>query len=588
MNQIDERQSERPIAALPIRFKGLAGHFMSAEPGAQASDTAVLLVSPWGFEDMSLRKFYREIAEELAILGIANLRFDLPGTGDSSDPADAGTLDSWVLSVNTASDQLQAMTGASKVILLGHGIGGTLATMAVNRLPAVTGLALLAPVVSGRAYLRETALWWKLIAGDLGLGAEATDSSKVTIAGFEMPDQIAAEIRKIKEAALTLERPLQILCVSRPGRDDDCSFAQAQKQSGSEIECFDYTGYDTLVTNPMISRVPTGLAAKVAAWARAKSPVEAPARAAMPVSDVTMSTNTYVESGIRFGSQGHLVGTLCEPVGERKGSPLLIVGTSYDRAAGWGRMGVQMARALAETGVTSLRFDAAGVADSPSLPGDPRQVLYSASHDRDVRQALHELAFRTGSRALVGGRCSGGYHAFKASIDNDECAGVVLINSYAFVWEEGANVDDVLLQIARPLSDYSKRATDIETFRRIMRGEVNLTRAAFNITSQIASRFAERLAPVFGGLVGKNRLASDIHNAFRKLEEQGKPVLLLYGDHDPGLQQFHLAFGPDGKALKKFSNADYQSLGEADHNITEKQVQQRVIADIARMATRAA
>ena len=106
-------------AGEPVRFDRMAGIFTPAVAYATPSDTAVLLVSPWGFEDMSVRKFYREIAEALAARGIASLRFDLPGTGDSAEAETGIALDDWLTAITSAAREAGRLSGASKLVLLG-------------------------------------------------------------------------------------------------------------------------------------------------------------------------------------------------------------------------------------------------------------------------------------------------------------------------------------------------------------------------------------------------------------------------------------------------------------------------------------
>lgn len=574
----------RNAAALPVRFADCAGLFSRADADAPVADSAVLLVSPWGFEEMCVRKFYRKMGEALAARGIASLRFDLPGTGDSADPEGDVSLECWAEAIQAAADELKRLSGAGKVILAGHGLGATLALTAASQIAEVAGLALLAPVTSGRTYVRETGLWWKMVAADLHIDPQDSAGASLSIAGFALSETMTAAIRKLKAQDLLPQRPLEVLAVNRPSSAGDEDLAKALDDLGSRVTRLDYSGYEALMTNPMLSRVPEGVVAGLADWVRGITPVEPPAGAAESNPDVVLAGKGFVETGIRFAEEGRLSGTLCEPVGERHGASVLIVGTSYDRASGWGRSGVKTARALARQGIASLRFDAAGVGDSPACSGDPKQILYTASIDRDVSAALAELVRKLPGHAVISGRCSGGYHAFHAARSEPACRGVVSVNSYAFVWDPDGNFDEALVRIARPLGVYSQRALDPRTFIRIVKGEVDLKRAVTNIGRQLGKAVAGRFAPLLTSLAGHKSLKDEIKSAFRKLEADGKSVALVYGDEDPGLDQFRLVFGMAGERVKNCPNVAYVRLGKTDHNVTSAEAQNKVIAAIAEMA----
>ena len=578
---------ERPVAGQPVRYANLAGIFTPAHPLGEPSDGVLVLVSPWGFEDMAIRPFYRETADAASRLGVPSLRFDLPGTGDSAETADDATLDTWLAAIQASAEEAARLSGASRVILAGHGLGATLALLAEARIANVAGIALLAPVTSGRMYARETALWWKMIAADLGLGSAFTDTGALTIAGMTMPDTIAAAIRKIRDTDLKLSRPLDILAVSRPAREADEALAASLEAAGAHVSRLPYDGFDALVVNPLISRVPETIVRDVARWARAVAPKFGPSVAAGPQADNALIGEGYRETGLRFADDGRLAGTFCEPIGEVRGAPVLLVSTSYDRASAWGNTGSRMARDLARRGIASLRFDAAGVADSPAQPDDPEQILYGESLDRDVAAALDELVRLTGRSAVLAGRCSGGYHAFQAALDRADVAGVAVINSYAFVWDPAKRVDDALATVARPLGDYSKRAMNPETFRRILRGEVNLKAAGLAILSQIGRRLYNKVEPLLGNLSAGNRLKSKIHEAFQALEARNVSVVLAYGDNDPGLEQSRLVFGSDLAGVRRYGNVRFASLGDSDHNVTVPEAQETVIEEIARLALKA-
>lgn len=574
-------------AGTPVRFDRMAGIFTPAMPLATPSDTAVLLISPWGFEDMSVRKFYREIAEALSARGIASLRFDLPGSGDSAEAAADITLDGWLTAIANAAHETGRLSGTSKLVLLGHGLGATLALLAEGRIGNLAGMALLAPVTSGRLYARETGLWWKMIAADLGLGPEYTETGALTIAGMTMPDAVAAEVRKLRDPGLGLSRPAPVLAVCRQGRDSDGALADALAGGGADVTRLPYDGFDALVVNPLISRTPVKLVGEIAGWVRGIAATEMPLASQEPACVEPLAGEGYRETGRRFGDAGRLIGTFCEPAGETRGAPVLLVSTSYDRASAWANSGAATARELARRGIASLRFDAAGIADSPSAPGDPAQMLYSKSLDRDVAMALKELAALTGKPAVLAGRCSGGYHAFHASVGNRNAAGVVVVNSYAFVWDTSQSVEEALKKVSRPLGDYSKRAMNPETFRRLLRGQVDLNAAARAILRLIIAKTYNRIEPALGNLSAGNRLKSEIHSAFKSLADRGAPVVLAYGRHDPGIEQARMVFGSDLAGLKRYTNTRFVSLGDSDHNVTVPEAQKIVIEEIARVAMEA-
>lgn len=574
-------------AGTPVRFDRMAGIFTPAMPLATPSDTAVLLISPWGFEDMSVRKFYREIAEALSARGIASLRFDLPGSGNSAEAAADITLDGWLTAIANAAHETGRLSGTSKLVLLGHGLGATLALLAEGRIGNLAGMALLAPVTSGRLYARETGLWWKMIAADLGLGPEYTETGALTIAGMTMPDAVAAEVRKLRDPGLGLSRPAPVLAVCRQGRDSDGALADALAGGGADVTRLPYDGFDALVVNPLISRTPVKLVGEIAGWVRGIAATEMPLASQEPACVEPLAGEGYRETGRRFGDAGRLIGTFCEPAGETRGAPVLLVSTSYDRASAWANSGAATARELARRGIASLRFDAAGIADSPSAPGDPAQMLYSKSLDRDVAMALKELAALTGKPAVLAGRCSGGYHAFHASVGNRNAAGVVVVNSYAFVWDTSQSVEEALKKVSRPLGDYSKRAMNPETFRRLWRGQVDLNAAARAILRLIIAKTYNRIEPALGNLSAGNRLKSEIHSAFKSLADRGAPVVLAYGRHDPGIEQARMVFGSDLAGLKRYTNTRFVSLGDSDHNVTVPEAQKIVIEEIARVAMEA-
>jgi len=118
--------------------------------------TAVLLCNPFGEEASRVHRTYRVLATQLERAGYATLRFDYSGTGDSLGEGAAATIDAWVSDVVIAAEQLRAVSGATRLAIVGLRLGGALAMLASARGDLrARHLVLWDPVVDGAGYLRE-------------------------------------------------------------------------------------------------------------------------------------------------------------------------------------------------------------------------------------------------------------------------------------------------------------------------------------------------------------------------------------------------------------------------------------------------
>lgn len=99
----------------------------------------MLFVSPWGFEEMCSRKFFRVAAEHFSDIGVPSLRFDYRGTGDALDfDALPARLETWEDSIRAATDKLKSLSGCDRIILIAQGLGATLAHRVGSRSRAST------------------------------------------------------------------------------------------------------------------------------------------------------------------------------------------------------------------------------------------------------------------------------------------------------------------------------------------------------------------------------------------------------------------------------------------------------------------
>ncbi|AYG67764.1 MULTISPECIES: alpha/beta hydrolase [unclassified Rhizobium] len=586
----EERNEGKQIrSAAAVTFAGTVGLFTPA--AAPSRGTAVLFLSPWGFEEMCVRKFWRILAENLADIGISSLRFDYAGTGDALDIADEGDgLTPWQETALAAAARLKALSGCERLILVSQGLGGAIAAALAERLPDIGGIAFLAPVISGRAYLRELTVWSKMIDEGMGLAEALRQIEGVTVASLHMPDSAADAVKKLN--LMTLERlgTPNCLVLTRPGRPWDADFARHLETLGLHVEQSAYNGYDDLVSNPTIAIMPTAAGRKIVEWIRSIAAEPAKVASTDPTPPVAepLAGDGFRETPLRFGAESRLFGILCEPEGARTGATALLLTTAYDRHAGWGRMSVTMARALARDGIASLRFDTANVGDSPPLSGAPEQVLYSREQHLDVADALDLLEERNLLPAYAVGRCSGGYLAFQAAVRDARCGGLITVNPYSFHWDESRSVDEALRFAPRSLETYGRKLLQMETLKRLLGGQIDAKSAVLNVATGIGRRAARTGRHLLGTLPFFAAAQGPVLSGFRTLARRGVDMSLIYSAHDIGLDHLHDQFGENGVGLKHFPDIRLTIIPEADHNLTPPYARKVYLREVREMGLRLA
>lgn len=135
------------------------------------------------------------------------------------------------------------------------------------------------------------------------------------------------------------------------------------------------------------------------------------------------------ETPVQFGQGLSLVGMLTQPArGEPANLAVLMFNAGVLPRIGPHRLNVKLARALAATGQTSLRFDLSGQGDSRSAVtgGD-----FRAQAVRDIRDAMDHVGQACGIRrfALIG-VCSGAINAHAAALADPRVVGVLMFDGY--------------------------------------------------------------------------------------------------------------------------------------------------------------
>ncbi len=149
---------------------------------------------------------------------------------------------------------------------MAQGIGAIVAQRAAAEIAGLHAVAFLAPVVSGRMYIRELAVWSKVVDDNLGLRDEQRNGESGTIASLVMPRAVVEEVRKTDLRTIETAAASQLLVIARPDRPADAEFAEKLRALGAAVETAPFEGYDQLVANPTVSRMPVAVIDRLADW----------------------------------------------------------------------------------------------------------------------------------------------------------------------------------------------------------------------------------------------------------------------------------------------------------------------------------
>lgn len=547
----------RPLAR-PVCFDGLAGMYHAA-----SGDIAVLLVSPWGFEELCSRLTYRVLGQRLAALGYPCLRFDLPGTGHStlfsSEIDDEGT---WRRALCAAYDHLRSLSRAKKIIVVGQGLGGLLAAdLAQKR--SVDGLVLLAPASQGRGHLREIAAWTAMTKGEFKVSSTDGPPGGFMSAGFVLSAATVNEIRQLKPLGSMPAVVPHVLLARRPDSAADARLAEELSANGIAMDSTDFTDHADYVYSPIFSAIPTDTLEKVLSWVGAHFPVTADRAAVTPPVQTMprLDGAGYTEELVRFGPSDMFFGAFTVPTREAPGkTAVLILNTGVDHSVGWGRYSVDLARVLAQQGYAAMRIDQAGIGETPLWPGQEQPVMYSLRANDDVRCAIDWMESEAGiERFVLLGRCSGGYPALVSAVLDSRVAASVVINLQKLHWEPG---EDFMKMIPRVI------LTREQQIRRLLTGQIPLKTILLKLSAKLATRADRVLAPVVRNRSRHYRLGQAVAGRLRALTARKVPLMLLYSEGDPGLNFLGDWAGEGFAKLAAHPNVEVQIVEGADHNLS--------------------
>lgn len=551
-------------------------------------DIGVVICDGWGYEGLCARRSWRILADQLAGAGYPVLRFDWPGMGDAlAEPRDVTTLAHLNRALDRACAVMAGRDGIRAVALIGLGLGAALAARRAAAHPEkVAGLALLAPLVKGKSFLREVQAQALMIGQVTGVPPETGPGEALSIAGLGMARELADEIRALDLSGLDVREDMPRLILAREGKAAEAKLADRLAGSPSGTAAI-FAGYDDLMIDPTGSIPPFLDFERILAWFAASLPLSLQGAAAgdtAAATKVRLETEIFHETPCVFGPNAGLVGVWCEPCEVQHGRPVLFLNAGATPRAGWARGTAEMARALAGRGIASLRFDGADFGDSRPHPQGPAIMHYHANQRADLSAALDLLGDRCGSGAVVVGGCGGAYLALNGAVADERIAHVIAVNLQRFLWDPRDDVAEVLRYGHAAPSGYGRKLLSRDGWRALLRRRAEVPALALYLTRTLYRKAERRFAPYLFGLLPFSRLYRRVHRNLSALCDRPVRVELVYSEGDSGLEQLRTFFGRDSRRLGAYPNIELVLIADADHNLTPRAARAVLLERIAAAA----
>ena len=563
-------------------------------------DTAVLICPPFGWEDVCSYRARRDWAGQLASVGYATLRIDLPSTGDSGgSPEDPDRLAAWIDAVSSAARWLSSAAASSKVATIGIGLGGLLSCAAVADGAPIDELVLWNVPSRGKTFVRELRAFERMESSKFAPSGERGHApladGTVGAGGFVLSPETAQALEALDLASLELPdgRARRALLLERDGIGVDQRLREHLQQAGVAVRVAAGPGYGAMMAEPQEARAPAGVFASVDAWlaeaAAGVSPSSVAHRAtddegasddrsratpaqASPPGDVVEHRDTaelLIDGALVREAPlsielpcGRLFGILAEPAeGATQDLGVVLLNAGAIRRIGPNRMWVEMARRWAARGVPSLRLDLEGLGDAD---GDAARVadvaeFYVPGLVAQVRSALDVLQARgTARHFALSGLCSGAYWSFHGALQDERVVAAFMLNPRTLFWDAALeNVRYVRRGLLKPSS-----------WRMILQGDVRLARVGS--VARAAPRSLLRRA------IARWRSHGDVDQldrALDRLHSMDKHLLFVFSENEP----LHEELTRQGRLghVERWPNLALELLPGRDHTLRPAHSQQR-------------
>jgi hypothetical protein len=441
----------------------------------------------------------------------------------------------------------------------------------------VDALVLLAPVTSGRRFLREQILAARTVAEIWQSTSSIDDGRWFEAYGLRLDIATRDALDRLDIGKLGKLPVQRVLLLDRPNASATERLAARLRADGIEVAHEVCDRCDGLLRDSHEVEVPHTAFARAVAWLGDAGKLDQPGRG---VAGELLDIGTAHEMPVRLGPADSLAGILALPTRHDSEAPVVLIpSTGANPRFGNSRGTVALARWLAEQGIASLRMDGHGNGDAEPATGE-RGMPYSKQGDRDVCAGVDFLVARFRGPVIVLGMCSGAYHAFQAALDDTRISGLMLVNLQKFVWTGGESLSVVQRTTFRTTGFYLRNVTNLAVWRRLLRGQVNVSGIAGALASRAVRQIAAAADPAIAAVRGET-LVGMVRRQLTELVQRSVPILYVLSGNDPGLDEISEYFGLRGWRLRRNHSVMFRTLRGADHTLSAHWARHRLRQAIA-------
>ncbi len=414
-----------------------------------------------------------------------------------------------------------------------------------------------------------------------GLPPVADDVHEV--AGFALTDATRTALARIDLMTTRRSPAPSVLVVDRDDFAPNNEWVEILRQLGTEVVHQRLPGYVEMMLDPHCTEVPRAICDATVTFASTRPPLahvtNAPRVGLRSKAVLDGITEELVEI-----DDGHPLTAIASTRGLSHARAVILLNAGATHRVGPNRLHVALARTLAAQGMLAVRLDQSGLGDSPPRPKAAENVVYSEHAVADVAAAVAWVRGRGAKHVTVIGLCSGAYHAIRAAVAGLPIDTIVSINPLTFRWKPGMPLDFAAFRIASDTRRYRRSVRSSESWRKLLRGDVDLVRATRVLATRVQTAVEHTARDAFRRL--HVRLRDDLGSDLSTLARRGVAMHFVFAANDPGRAMLFEQGGSVVTRLERAGALTIDIIPNADHTFTPRWSHPVLISTIVRALTR--